>query len=49
MIKEGIYCSDVMKKHFNKELVFLKKIMKIWKTLLNARSVIALMLMEMLK
>ena len=25
MIKEGIYCSDVMKKHFNKELVMSKE------------------------
>ena len=25
MIKESKYCSDVMKKHFNKELVWLKR------------------------
>ena len=25
MIKESKYCSDVMKKHFNKELVMIKK------------------------
>ena len=25
MIKESNYCSDVMKKHFNKELVMIEK------------------------
>ena len=25
MIEEGQYCSDVMKKHFNKELVMIKE------------------------
>ena len=25
VVEEGMYCSDVMKKHFNKELVMAKK------------------------
>ena len=29
MVKESKYCSDLMKKHFNKELVITKKYMKI--------------------
>ena len=32
MIEESKYCSDVTKKYFNKELVMLKKIMKILRT-----------------
>ena len=35
IIEESKYCSDVMKKHFNKELVMTKKIMKILRTLLT--------------
>ena len=49
MIKESKYCSQVMKKHFNKDLVMTKKIKSILRTLLNVRSVIILMLMVMLK
>ena len=42
MIEESKYCSDVMKKHFNKEL-------KILKTLLNVGPVTMVMLIMMLK
>ena len=49
MIKGSKYCSDVMKKHFNKELVMTKKIMEILGTLLNVGSVIMITLMLMLK
>ena len=41
MIEESKYCSDVIKKHYNKELVMpKKKKMKILRTQLNAGSVI---------
>ena len=48
MIKESEYCSDVMKKHFNKELVMTKKD-KILRTQLNVGFVIMIILMMMLK
>ena len=35
MIKESKYCSDVTKKYFKRELVMIKKAMKLLKTLLN--------------
>ena len=35
MIKESKYCSDVMKNILSKNLWWLKKTMKIFKTLLN--------------
>ena len=38
MIEESEYCSDVVKKHFNKELVMTKEDMKILRTLLNVGS-----------
>ena len=34
IIEEGKHCSDVIKKHFNKELVMTKKLMKILRNLL---------------
>ena len=49
MLEESKYCSDVMKKHFDKELVMPKNMMKILKTLLNDGYVITIMLMVMLK
>ena len=48
MIKESKYCSDVMKKHFNKELVMTKNDNEDL-TLLNVGSVIMIILMVMLK
>ena len=47
MIEENKYCSDVMKKHFNKELVMTKEDDEVLRTLLNVGSVIMLMLMVM--
>ena len=49
MIKEKKYCSDVMKKPFSKELVGIRKIMKILRTLLNVGFVIMITLVMMLK
>ena len=49
MIKGKKYCSDVMKKHCNKELVGIRKIMKILRTLLNVGFVIMITLVMMLK
>ena len=49
MLEESKYCSDVMKKHFDKHLVMTKNMMKILKTLLNDGYVITIMLMVMLK
>ena len=46
MIEESQYCSDVMKKHFNKELVI---IIKGNGTLLNVGSVIMIILKLVLK
>ena len=36
MIEESQYCTDVLKKHFNKEVVMTKMIMNILGTMLNA-------------
>ena len=47
MIEENKYCSDVMKKHFKKELVMTKEDDEVLRTLLNVGSVIMLMLMVM--
>ena len=49
MIEESKYCSDVEKKHFNKELAMTKEDMKILRTLLNVGSVIIVILTLMLK
>ena len=49
MIEESKYCSDVMKKHFNKELLMTRKTMKVLRTLLNVGSVIMIILIMMLK
>ena len=35
IIKESKYCSDVMRKHFHKELLMTKKDNEIFKILLN--------------
>ena len=48
MIEESKYCSEVIKKHFNKEIVMTKTI-KILRTLLNVGSVTMIMLTMMLK
>ena len=48
MIEENKYCSEVMRKRFNKELVMTKKTMKILRTLLNAGSLTMIMLIMML-
>ena len=45
VIEENKYCTGIMKKQFNKELVRTKKIVKILRTLLN----VELMMMIMLK
>ena len=49
MIKESKYCSEVMKKHFNKELVLTKEDNKVLRTLLNIGSMTMIMLIMMLK
>ena len=49
MIGESKYCSNTMKKHFNKELVMTKKDIKHLRTQLNAGSVIVIILTMMLK
>ena len=48
VIEESKHRNDVMKKHFKKELVMNKNIMKILRTLLNVGSVIMIILMVML-
>ena len=48
MIKESKYCSDAMKKLFNKNLRWLKKAMKFLRTPLNASPVIIIMLIMVL-
>ena len=48
-IEESKYCSYVMNKHFNRELVMTKKIMKILLALLNVGCVIMFILIVMLK
>ena len=35
MIEESQYCADILKKHFNKEVVMTKMIMNILGTILN--------------
>ena len=49
MIRESKYCSNVMKKHFNKELVMTKKDMKILRTSLIVGFVVMIILIMMLK
>ena len=49
MIKESKYCSKVIKNVLTKNLCSLKKLMKIFRTLVNVASVIIIMLMMMLK
>ena len=49
MTEEGKYCSEVIKKYFNKELVMTKEVMMILKTLLDIGFVIILILKMMLK
>ena len=49
MTEESKYCSEVMKKHFNKELVMTKGTIKILRALLNAGSVIMVLLILILK
>ena len=44
IIEESKYCSDVIKKHFTKELVMTKKKKKKLRTLLNVGSVNMIML-----
>ena len=46
MIEESKYCSEMMKKYFNKELAITTKILR---TLLNVGSVTMLMLIMLLK
>ena len=49
MIEESNYCSDMIKKHLNKELVITKEDMKILRTLRNVGCVTMIMLIIMLK
>ena len=49
MIEESEHCSNVMKEHFDKQLVILKKAMKSLRTLLNFGSVTLIMLIIMLE
>ena len=49
MIEESKYCSDVRKKHFNKELVMTKEHRTLLRTLLNVGYMTMLTLMVMLK
>ena len=49
MIKQGKYCSNVMKKHFNKELVMTKKDMEILRASLIVGFVVMIILIMMLK
>ena len=49
MIGESKYCSDMVKKHFNKELVMTKKDIKNLRTQLNVGSVIMIISTMMLK
>ena len=48
MIKKIKHCSDVIKKHFNKELVMTKEDNKDFKNLLNVRSMHIKILISML-
>ena len=49
MIEENKYCSEVMKKRFNKELVMTKEDNKDLRALLNVGSVTMVLLIMMLK
>ena len=49
MIEESKYCSGMMKKHFNKELVMTKKGNEDFENSTNLGSVIMITLMLMLK
>ena len=49
MIKESKYCSDVIKEFLTKNFSWLRKIMKILRTLLNARLAIMVMLIVILE
>ena len=49
MIEESKYCSGVMKKHFNKDLVMTKGGNEDFRTLLNAGFVTIIILIMMLK
>ena len=49
MIEESKYCSDVMTKHFNKELVMTKEDNEDFENSTNIGSVIAIILMMMFK
>ena len=48
MIEESKCCSDVMKKHFNKELVMTKEDNEDFKNSINVRSAINIILILML-
>ena len=43
------YCSDIMKKHFNEELMMTKENNEVLKALLNVGSLTMIMLIMMLK
>ena len=43
MVEETKFCTDIMKKYFNKELMMTKEMMKISKTLVNVGFVIMFM------
>ena len=49
MVEEHKNYSDMMRKYFNKELVWLKRMMTILTTLLNAAFVMYLMLITIFK
>ena len=49
MIEESKYCSEVMKKHFSKDLVMTKEGNEYFRTLLNVGSVTMIILIMMLK
>ena len=49
MVEKSKYCSDVMKKHFNKKLVMTKKDNQDFKNSADARFVITIVFMAMLK
>ena len=49
MNQESKYCSDVMKKHFNKELAMTSKDNEDFKSYINVESAIIIILMMILK
>ena len=49
MIEKSKYCSEVIKKHFFKELVITKEDNEALRTLINVGSVTIIMLIMMLK